>query len=156
MDQEPARTLLLLGDIGHSESTYETDGSEMEVHINQPSSDDEDEEESSNHPIVSSLVSEGGTHILLSNTNFSERKLFQLYEVVEESMLGNFNRRRGARCKTSSNDLLCFSLTALNKEGTWDNLSFDFRQTKPSFEINVNKFWGIIHPMLYSKFIIDV
>lgn len=144
-EEDAARALLMLDRIGNPPQRDDIPAA------NPLSSDEEDEED--DHPVISALVSSGGSSIFVSNTNFTEKEFFELYEVIRSELETRLASGRGCKHNTKPTDLFFMTLTCLKRGGTWDDLAFAFRCKTTTFENNTNLMFELISQSLYDKFV---
>lgn len=146
-EQDAARALQMLDQIGERPVRNGSQGPP-----NPLSSDEEDDVDF--HPIISSLVKQGGSEVFVKNTNFNERLFFQLYEIAREEIETKLQRGRGKSHKSTPIDLFFMMLTCLKRGGTWDDLSFALRKNKSTFEKNMTLMFDICSPIFYKQLVI--
>lgn len=106
-------------------------------------------------PIIDSLTKKVRLPLCVTNTKFTHRQCFKLFNVVSNALIIRFSRARGKRNGISVTDWFFITLSFMNPGGTWNDILIAFWQKKSTLERSLNNFIDIVSPVLNNIFLKD-
>lgn len=115
-----------------------------------------DEEADSSHPIFDSFHNAGGPDAIVRMINFSPCEFREVYSVLEDHILSEWNIGRGRKYSHSPMDVFFMVLAVLKHGGSWDFLAQMFRIKPTTFQRMIIAYMEIISAKAYNSWVSNV